>query len=149
MSDKAVDVLNDLLEVTRDGQKGFERAAAEVEEPAVKSLLGECASSCRSGAQELATEVRRLGGDPDASGSVAGALHRGWVNVKSAVTGHDTKAVLSECERGEDYAKAKYANALEEQDLPADVRSLIQHQYQGVVANHDRIKALRDQYAAR
>lgn len=146
--DKAVSVLNDLLEISRDGEQGFERAAKEVEDSAVKSVLAECAQNCRSGAQELADEVRRLGGDPDKGGTMAGALHRGWVNVKSTVTGHDTKAVLNECERGEDYAKARYAKALEK-ELPDEVKTLIEHQYQGVVANHDRIKALRDQYAHR
>jgi uncharacterized protein (TIGR02284 family) len=148
MTNNVLNVLNDLLEVTKDGQKGFERAAAEVQEPAVKSLLTECAASCRSGAQELETEVRKLGGDPD-QGSMTGALHRGWVNVKSAVTGHDAKAVLNECERGEDYAKAKYSSALETGDLPSDVRTLIMNQYQGVLSNHDRVKSMRDQYAAR
>ncbi len=71
------------------------------------------------------------------------------MNLKAAVTGHDTKAVLVECERGEDYAKGRYKKALEEEELPSDIRSLIQDQYQGVLANHDRIKALRDQSAAR
>jgi uncharacterized protein (TIGR02284 family) len=147
MSDKVVNVLNDLLEVSKDGEEGFKRAAAEVKDASVKSVLTECADKCRSGAQELRSEVRRRGGDPDKAGTVAGAMHRGWVKAKAAMTGHDTKAVLSECERGEDYAKSRYAKALEEDELPSDVRSLITNQYDGVVANHDRIKALRDQYA--
>lgn len=148
MSDKVVSVLNDLLEVSKDGEEGFERAAAEVEDSSVKSVLEECAAHCRSGVQELKSEVRRRGGDPDKGGTIVGAMHRGWVNVKAAVTGHDTKAVLNECERGEDYAKSRYAEALDEDDLPSEVRSLIENQYQGVIANHDRIKALRDQYAS-
>lgn len=148
MSDKVVNVLNDLLEVSKDGEEGFKRAAAEVQDASVRSVLTECAAHCRSGVQELKGEVRRLGGDPDKSGTVGGAMHRGWVSVKAAVTGHDTKAVLSECERGEDYAKERYAKALQEDELPSDVRSLIQNQYQGVISNHDRIKALRDQYAS-
>ena len=149
MKDKAVNVLKDLLEISKDGEQGFERAAAEVTDASVKSVLTQCAANCRSGAEELESEVRRLGGDPDEHGTVAGAMHRGWVNVKAAVTGHDTKAVLNECERGEDYAKGRYKKALEEDELPSDVRALIQTQYQGVLANHDRIKSLRDQYASR
>src|SRR5262245_44906546 len=149
MSDKAVNVLNDLLEISKDGEEGFERAASEVKDASVKSLLVQCAANCRAGAEQLESAVRNLGGDPDERGSVAGAVHRGWVNVKAAVTGHDTKAVLNECERGEDYAKGRYKKALEEKELPSDVRSLIQNQYQGVLANHDRIKELRDQYASR
>jgi uncharacterized protein (TIGR02284 family) len=146
MNDRTVHVLNDLLEVTKDGEEGFERAAAEVEDHTVREALAQCASNCRIGAQELASQVRRLGGEPDYDGSPTGALHRGWMNLKAMISGHDTTAVLNECERGEDYAKGRYRRALEE-DLPADIRMLIQDQYRGVLANHDRVKALRDQYA--
>jgi uncharacterized protein (TIGR02284 family) len=149
MKDKAVHVLNDLLEVSRDGEQGFERAAEEVDDPSVKAILADCAISCRTGAQELESEVRRLGGKPDKGGTAKGAVHRGWVKAKAAMSRNDTKVVLNECERGEDYAKGRYAAALDEDDLPSEVRTLIEHQYHGVLANHDRIKTLRDQYAAR
>lgn len=149
MSDKSLHVLNELLEVTRDGEEGFERAMAEVDDYSVKQLLKDCAVSCHSSARELEDKVQHLGGQPEKSGSVAGAIHRGWVNLKAEVTGHDTKAVLIECERGEDYAKSRYKKALAEDELLPDVRWLIQNQYHGVIANQDRIKTLRDQYAGR
>jgi len=65
--------------------------------------------------------------------------------VKSAVTGRDAKAILEECERGEDYAKARYADVLK-RDLPTQLREIVQRQYEGVLSNHDRIRRLRDQY---
>jgi uncharacterized protein (TIGR02284 family) len=144
-----VDVLNELLEVTKDGEQGFERAAAEIDDSPVKAVLSECAANCRTSARQLERQVLRLGGHPDRRGSATGVAHRGWVNLRAAVTGHDTRAVLSECERGEDYAKGRYRRALEDNDLPSEIRSLIQDQYRGVIFNHDRIKALRDQYAGR
>jgi uncharacterized protein (TIGR02284 family) len=52
-------------------------------------------------------------------------------------------AVLAECERGEDAAKYAYEAALK-QDLPMDVRTIIERQYQGVQANHDRVRDLRN-----
>jgi uncharacterized protein (TIGR02284 family) len=52
-------------------------------------------------------------------------------------------AVLAECERGEDAAKAAYEAALQK-NLPADVRTLVERQYQGVKANHDRVRNLRN-----
>ena len=73
------------------------------------------------------------------------AVHRGWLSLKSAATSRDSKAILKECERGEDYAKAKYAEALK-LDLPAAVREIVARQYQGVIANHDRVRDLRDSY---
>jgi uncharacterized protein (TIGR02284 family) len=52
--------------------------------------------------------------------------------------------VLAECERGEDVAKSAYEAALKE-DLPPDVKAIVRRQYEGVKANHDRIRDLRNQ----
>ena len=70
-------------------------------------------------------------------------MHRGWVNLKAAIAGSDDLAILNECERGEDVAKAAYAAALKA-GLPPDARSLVAQQYQGVRQNHDRVRDLRN-----
>lgn len=136
-------LLNELVETSKDGEKGFTKAAEEIADPQIKAVLLEGATRCRAGARELQEKVRALGGEPETSGTALGAMHRGWINVKTAATSRDTKAILEECERGEDYAKARYAEALRKQ-LPDDVRMVVQRQYEGVVQNHDRVKALRD-----
>jgi uncharacterized protein (TIGR02284 family) len=74
-------------------------------------------------------------------------LHRRWIDIKSAVMGKDVETVLNECERGEDVAKKSYRRALEK-DLPLDIKAVIERQYQGVLQNHDAIKALRDRARA-
>jgi uncharacterized protein (TIGR02284 family) len=74
-------------------------------------------------------------------------MHRGWVSVREAMSSRDSKAILEECERGEDYAKARYAEALKH-DLPDPIRSIVERQYQGVIANHDRVRDLRNRYRA-
>jgi uncharacterized protein (TIGR02284 family) len=148
MEKKILSVVNELIETSRDGEKGFTKSAEEVKDPQIKSLFLKRAQHCGTAARELEQQVRALGGEVDAGGSVSGALHRGWVNVKASVTAHDTAAILAETERGEDYAKKVYEEALEE-ELPSDLRHLIQRQYQGVVANHDEVRDLRDSYQAR
>ena len=147
MSTNVVSVLNDLVETSKDGEKGFLKAAEDTRDPSLKLLFQDRAEDCARGARELQDLVQRLGGKPETGGSVGGALHRGWVDVKSAVTGRDDHAILAECERGEDVAKKNYRQALDK-DLPADVRAIVERQYQGVMENHDRIRDLRDQYAA-
>ena len=92
--------------------------------------------------------VARLGGNPEEGGSVAGAMHRGWTTLKAAVSGRTDLAILEECERGEDVAKARYAKALEE-SLPEDIQVVVQRQYNGVMRNHDQIRDLRDRYRAK
>ncbi len=90
-------------------------------------------------------EVRSYGGDPETSSGLGGALHRRWVDLKSLVTGKDDKSILNECERGEDVAVRSYRTALEK-NLPVDVRSVVERQYQGVLQNHDQVKRLREQF---
>ena len=141
-------ILNELIETSKDGEKGFSKAAEETTEPDLKIMFREGAERCRSAARELQDKVAALGGTPEKGGSMMGAVHRGWVNLKSATTGRDTAAILEEVERGEDYAKGRYADALKE-ELPADAYELVQRQYQGVLANHDRVRELRNQYRAR
>jgi len=147
MKDDTESVLNDLIETSKDGEKGFAKAAEDAHDAQLKSLFAEAARRCREGATELQAKVRSRGASPETTGSAAGALHRGWLSLKEAVSGREDKAILEECERGEDYAKSQYRKALEK-DLPADVRAIVERQYQGVLANHDRVRALRDQYRA-
>ena len=53
-------------------------------------------------AGELQAEVTRIGGEPATSGSTAGAIHRGWIGLKTALAADTDHAILEEAERGED-----------------------------------------------
>ncbi|MCA1589223.1 MAG: PA2169 family four-helix-bundle protein [Acidobacteria bacterium] len=135
--------LNGLIETCKDGQTGFKEAAEGLERSDLKSLFYEFSQQRSQFAGELQALVGSLGGDPENSGSTLGALHRGWINIKSAVTGRDDEAILNECERGEDGAKDAYKSALEYR-LPANVLDVVQTQYQSIQSAHDRVKALRN-----
>ncbi|MEP7207275.1 MAG: PA2169 family four-helix-bundle protein [Casimicrobiaceae bacterium] len=145
MNDNIESTLNELIETSKDGEQGFQKAAREAKAAELTTLFTQCAARCAEGARELQGLVGELGGDPEKSGSIKAALHRGWISVKDAVTHRDDHAVLEEVERGEDYAKAQYKKALEH-DLTPKARTVVERQYQGVIANHDKVKALRDKY---
>lgn len=144
-NDEVISTLNDLIETCKDGEEGFRTCADDVGDSTLKAFFSSRAQQCATAATELQSLVRAYGGDPEKSTSLGGAIHRRWVDVKSAIMGHDDKAVLKECERGEDVAVASYRKALEK-NLPADVRSVVERQYQGVLQNHDEVRSLRDQY---
>ncbi len=140
-NDETISTLNNLIETCKDGENGFRTAAAGVDNSELKTLFNTYAQQRAQFAAELQAEVRRLGGDPEKTGSVAASLHRGWINIKSAVTGGSEASVIAECERGEDAAVKNYEEAQRE-SLPGDAQALIQHQYTQVKEAHDRIRAL-------
>ena len=81
--------------------------------------------------------------EPETSGSAAGALHRGWINLKSALTRGDDHAILAECERGEDSAVEEFKKAVNN-GLSAPVQQIVSRQYAQIKDAHDRVKHLRD-----
>lgn len=139
---KTISVLNELIETCKDGQEGFLQASEAVKDSHLKSLFAQFSQQRAQFSGELQQEVVRLGGDPEKSGSVSASLHRGWINLKSAITGGDEASIISECERGEDTAKDTYRKALEDNPLPAPLRETVQRQYLQVKAVHDQIRSM-------
>jgi uncharacterized protein (TIGR02284 family) len=140
-----ISTINSLIETLKDGQEGFKQAAEAVKDSNLKSLFNEYSMQRSRFAGELQAEAVQLGeSEPEDSSSASGAMHRAWINLKSAVTSGDDHAVLSECERGEDSAVAEYKKAMEDDGLSAPVRDIVSRQYSEVKSAHDRIKQLRD-----
>jgi uncharacterized protein (TIGR02284 family) len=140
-----ISTINGLIETLKDGQQGFKEAAEAVKDSQLKSLFNEFSLQRARFAGELQNEAISLGEhDPEDSSSTAGAMHRAWINLKSAITSQDDHAILAECERGEDSAVAEYKKAMEEEELSSNIRETISRQYADVKSAHDRIKVLRD-----
>jgi uncharacterized protein (TIGR02284 family) len=144
-NERVIDTLNKLIETCKDGEYGFRTCAEHVDSQQLRTVFLDRAESCRKGAMELQAEVARLGGKPETDSSTTGTMHRGWVNLKGALTGNSDQAALDECERGEDAALERYRVAIKE-DLPSPVAALGQRQYEGVKRNHDQIRSLRNEH---
>ncbi len=142
-NDKAISVLNNLIETCKDSERGFKTAAEGLSSYEIKTTFQRSSRERGQMSSELQAEVRRLGGDPEKSGSMAGALHRGWLDIKSVVTGKDDYAIVAEAERGEDVAKSAYESALQE-PLPASAQMLVQQQAAKVRQAHDDVRTIRD-----
>ncbi|HEX9718821.1 MAG TPA: PA2169 family four-helix-bundle protein [Ramlibacter sp.] len=145
--DDVIDALNDLVETCKDGEYGFKACAEQARRADLKSVFMQRADDCRGAAQELAEQIRGLGGKPEDGGSAVGAVERGWVAVRAKLSTYEDLAVLEECERGEDNAVARYRKALRK-PLPAGIKLIVERQLQGAQRNHDQIKTLRDQLRA-
>ncbi|ARO88203.1 aldehyde dehydrogenase [Nitrosospira lacus] len=142
-NDEIVSILNGLIEISRDGAEGFRTCSEDVDDVALKLYFKNRAESCEKAIRELNTEVRRHGGDPDSGGTLTGTLHRAWVNLQAAIISRDNLSVLEECERGEAAAVLAYENALRE-ELPGELRALLDKQLDGAKRNHDRVRQMRD-----
>jgi uncharacterized protein (TIGR02284 family) len=137
-------IIDNLIETLKDGQEGFKQAAESVKDPQLKSVFDEYSRQRARFVSELRSQAQSLEErESKPSGSAAGALHRGWINLKSALTRGDDHAILAECERGEDSAVEQYKEALDN-GLSASVQQIVSRQYTQVKQAHDRVKSLRD-----
>jgi len=135
--------LNDLIETCKDGEEGFRTAATKLKDSSIRTQFDQYANERARFASELQSQVAQIGGEPATSGSTSAALHRGWIGLKSALTGESDHAILAEAERGEDVAVKNYRDALSK-DLPSDIRSTIETQYRSVQQAHNTVRSLRD-----
>jgi uncharacterized protein (TIGR02284 family) len=142
-SNKDASTLNSLIATTIDSINGYQESADAVENPQFRELFQELSRDRQQVLPELQAAVGQLGGNPEDDGTALAAAHRGWVDLKSAITGRDDKAVINEVERGEDHIKHKYEAALEEGELSAETRAVIQRAYESVRRGHDRVRDLK------
>jgi uncharacterized protein (TIGR02284 family) len=147
MAHEVETTLHHLIETCRDGQNGFETAARAIKDTSLQAELTQYSIQRRRFASDLELALDSIG-DSDSShegGSMSGALHRGWINLKAAIASDDRHAVLAECERGEDSAVKAYREAISAHLSPG-LETLVESQYEQVQRVHDRVKELRDAF---
>lgn len=147
-TEKALDVINDLIKVNNDRAAGFEKAGKDLKEDenGLITVFNKLSEESRENVAELTGLAQQFGEEAAEGTSTTGDLHRAWIDVKSVFTGNDLTAILNECERGEDAAKAAYKNALDpENELSPELEQVLFTQQRGIVEGHDLIKSLRDQ----
>lgn len=142
-NDDTLNILNGLIETCEDGAHGFGVAADDAKDAELRNLFRRYAEQRTRFSRELREVARQHGGSGDESGSVAGKLHRGWINLKAAISSNEPHAVLAECERGEDAAVKAYREALEKL-TPSNARDVVMRQSADVQAAHDTVRDLRD-----
>lgn len=138
-----ISTLNTLIATTTDSIDGFEDSAKNIDSERLREVFRQRADERQQVVQQLREEVRRLGGDPEDSGSFLGKAHQRFEDLKAAITGRDEKAIVDEVERGEDYLKEKFEAALNSENLTGDSRQVVERCYQSVRSGHDQISQLK------
>jgi uncharacterized protein (TIGR02284 family) len=138
-----ISTLNTLIATTIDSVTGYENSAKDIDNQRFAQIFRERANERQQVVEELRSEVRRLGGNPEDDGSFLGKTHQRFEDLKAAVTGQDEKSIVNEVERGEDYLKEKFETALNSDTLSGESRSVVERCYQSVRSGHDQMSQLK------
>ena len=138
-----ISTLNTLIATTIDSVTGYENSAKDIDNQRFAQIFRERANERQQVVEELRSEVRRLGGNPEDDGSFLGKTHQRFEDLKAAVTGQDEKSIVNEVERGEDYLKEKFETALNSDTLSGESRSVVERCYQSVGSGHDQMSQLK------
>ncbi len=138
-----ITTLNTLTTTLIDSVNGYENSAKDIESEKFREIFRQRADERQQAVELMRNEIRRLGGDPEDSGSTLGHLHQRFEDLKAAITGNDEKAIINEVERGEDYLKEKFETALNGDTLTGESRAVVEQAYQSVKSGHDQIAQLK------
>ncbi|HET9144593.1 MAG TPA: PA2169 family four-helix-bundle protein [Sphingomicrobium sp.] len=138
-----ISTLNTLIATTIDSITGYENSAKDVDSERFREMFRQRADERQRVVEELRSEVRQLGGNPEDDGSFMGKTHQRFEDLKAAITGGDDKSIINEVERGEDYLKEKFETALNSDALSGDSRSVVERCYQSVRSGHDQMSQLK------
>ncbi|MDG5492934.1 PA2169 family four-helix-bundle protein [Psychroserpens sp. SPM9] len=136
--------LNDLLEKTYDAEKGYTKAAENIEHAALKSYFKNKAQERYNFGHELKSEIKAYNQEVDKGGSLTGKAHRAWMDVKSLFSSDNEESMLEEAIRGEKAAIDEYQDVLSETSLPSSTKSILESQKNTIQNGLTNIKTLED-----
>ena len=138
-NEKVASLLSDMAKRCRDSEEGFKTAAEDARDADLKQQFLQLSRERGGMAEELDGLIRKYGGQPPApGGTLLGAAHRTFTDLRGMLSGGDRKAILAEVARGESAAEESY-DVYKKDDLPQDVRDVLKR-------HHDRVRATRDRY---
>lgn len=145
--EKLVDSLQEILQKNYDAEKGLKEVMLKTDNHALKKWLQHKAVERSGFANEIDSELRKLGGEPREDGSVLGSAHRMWIDVKTAVAGNKDEAIFEECIRGDKASVDEYAKQLKEPYMTGAVVPILTKQKAKVeqaIAQYKRLEDLED-----
>ncbi|MFN8441407.1 MAG: PA2169 family four-helix-bundle protein [Caldilineaceae bacterium] len=138
--EKVRSTLQQLIRLNYDGVGAYEMAATLLKNDHYIEICHDFVGQRRHFIDELSQILIRYGGTPPDSQSFNGLMNDVWMNIQSLVSGDDG-AIVTECDRGNQLAVDLYYRAQNE-ELPEDVRTLVQNQFSLLKGEHERIHRL-------
>ena len=141
-----VGALNDLLEMTIDGKKGYQEAANHVKNDVLNLLFERHSAEREIFARQLASLISGRSGKPATQGNLEATIHRVWMGLKSLLSSGDELTLINEAIRGEDAALDTYTDVLS-YDLTRNERKIIHSQYEDIERSRQQLMQLKaDRY---
>ncbi|MGB8706158.1 MAG: PA2169 family four-helix-bundle protein, partial [Gillisia sp.] len=107
-SEEVAEKLNNLLTKNYDSEKGYKLASENAKSSRLKSFFDKKARERYDFGHQLKSEIADFGESPDKGSSLKADAHRGWMNIKSALSLETDEAILEEAVRGEKAAVDEY-----------------------------------------
>ncbi len=120
--------LETLTDTAYDSVEGYRKAMEKAENPQLKQALQQRLDRRQETLSKLNAELQRQGGELRTKGTVTGELHRLWLGIADMFENGD-EAAAERVEEGEDYLKGKFESALDDKDMDAQQRTVIQQCY--------------------
>lgn len=142
-NEQIIQTLNGLIQTNRDGENGYTAVAEKTDNATLRAVYIEHAEQRATFATELSNFVVNMGGDPNDTSSILGTLHRGWLDIRTALAGDEENVILDEIVRGEKVAVSNYETALQGVTFPEEIQRSLQQQLSSIRMAHDRIEAMQ------
>lgn len=137
--------LNTLLEKNYDAEKGYITAASNVDSKILTNYFDRKAAQRKQFADQLKAELKGLSQEPESSGSIAGSIHRTWMNTKALFSLNNDEAMLEEAIRGEKASLEDYDEVLNSGlYLPESIHEILTDQKNTIAYDTVTIKRLED-----
>lgn len=142
-NERVVDVLQELNQFVNDRIQGYEHAAKLTKDPAHQSYYKDLVNQSREFSNEINRTISSVGGSTQSSTTAKGKIFRGWMDVKTTVTGSDEEDLIKSNLYGEEWAQKAYNDALEHKsELPENVVQMVEKQKQASLTTCERLRQM-------
>ncbi len=138
---ETVRLLRQLMAQLRDSEAGYRRAYGEIRDPSLRVEFGRLVEEREDMIEGLDGCLADLGQAPDAGGTMLGAAHRLFFDLRTAISGRDREAILREIVRGESVLEESY-DATIRAGLPPAIHNIVRRQHRLARGSRDRFRAM-------
>jgi uncharacterized protein (TIGR02284 family) len=133
--------LNELIEITRDGQRFYLHAAEEVKDPRFIALFTDMAEAKDDIIRALSIELAADHEKPAQGGTFVGKMRQLYADARASLSNDESSTYVDQLEEAEDRILHAFEDALQSAD--SRVQALAAEKLPAVRAAHDRMRNLK------